>query len=265
MATILNGLLVELAEKLARPGLLGLAGKRIEKRCQQDLERYFRALTREILALHLENLVEHATKEIARHAVQIKLANVLRNRSHILQALLEMNIQAAMLAGDRVHHFAEADGADEPDPESFTPMLSSDEAALYASIHAGEQVAGINATTQRLIADVIETGIEDSFGVPGTARLLRQTLDQMSKSRSWAIASTEMNDAFSEAAIRKLDRLGIEYKRWITSPDACPVCEENEDAGPIPVDDEFPSGDERPPAHVNCRCALVGARAPVAA
>ena len=33
----------------------------------------------------------------------------------------------------------------------------------------------------------------------------------------------------------------------------------------IPVDDDFPSGDERPPAHPNCRCAVTGARAPEAA
>ncbi len=94
-----------------------------------------------------------------------------------------------------------------------------------------------------LIADAVEQGIEENLGVDGTAQLIRQTLDDMTRSRSRVIASTEMNDAFSEAAMRKLGRLGVEYKQWITSPgNVCDECTENEDASPIPLDEDFPSG-----------------------
>ena len=34
------------------------------------------------------------------------------------------------------------------------------------------------------------------------------------------------------------------------------VCEGNADDGPIAVGETFSSGDERPPAHPNCRCWL---------
>ena len=46
-------------------------------------------------------------------------------------------------------------------------------------------------------------------------------------------------------------------KAWVTGSDPCDDCQENEDAGPIPVGDEFPSGDYAPPAHPNCtECEL---------
>ena len=250
---------------MARPGVLGIVGKSIEKRCRGDLRSYFRALGQEIKELHLEQLVDFATKETARHAVELKLANVLRNRQPILKALLEQNMAEAMLQANNIHHFAEAVG----DPTEFgdpVPLLTGEEAALWASVHAGQLIPGIDSTTQELIADAVEQGIEDHLGVNGTARLIRATLEDMTTARSQMIASTEMNAAFSEATMRKLDRLGVEYKQWITSPgNVCDECSENEDASPIPIDEDFPSGDSAPPAHPNCRCAVTGARAPEAA
>lgn len=47
---------------------------------------------------------------------------------------------------------------------------------------------------------------------------------------------------------------GDEEKQWVGG--TCEVCMENADAGWIPIDDEFPSGDDEPPAHPNCSCEL---------
>jgi hypothetical protein len=47
-------------------------------------------------------------------------------------------------------------------------------------------------------------------------------------------------------------------KTWTTtSAETCETCQENEDVGPIPVDEPFPSGDFYPPAHPACACAVV--------
>lgn len=43
-------------------------------------------------------------------------------------------------------------------------------------------------------------------------------------------------------------------KSWVGG--TCPVCQENSDAGFIDIDDQFPSGDDEPPAHPNCGCEL---------
>jgi Phage Mu protein F like protein len=257
-------------ETLARPGLLGLAGRRAEKHLRRTLQAYFRVLGTRVIALHLEHL-QHKDKTLVRHAVELKLKYWLRVMTPILKAALEDALHKGMLTADKIHHFAEASNlaeAESDDPgadiasEDYVPAMTSEEAALYASVRAGELVTGINDTTQQLIADAIETGIEDSLGVDGTAALIRDVMDSMTTYRSQMIATTELNDAFSEAALRKLDRLGIEWKQWITATACCDECAENEDESPIPIDDTFSSGDDRPPAHPNCRCAVTGARAP---
>lgn len=45
------------------------------------------------------------------------------------------------------------------------------------------------------------------------------------------------------------------FKVWQAN-DSCEICLDNEDEGPIPVEDEFSSGDYAPPAHPNCTCEL---------
>ena len=45
-------------------------------------------------------------------------------------------------------------------------------------------------------------------------------------------------------------------KSWVTDENPCDDCQENEDAGPIPIGELFPSGDYSPTAHVNCQCEL---------
>lgn len=47
---------------------------------------------------------------------------------------------------------------------------------------------------------------------------------------------------------------GDTEKAWIGG--TCDVCIENSDAGFIDINDEFPSGDDEPPAHDNCGCEL---------
>ena len=49
--------------------------------------------------------------------------------------------------------------------------------------------------------------------------------------------------------MRKLNRMGVEYKQAITAADPCPICEDNAAAGAIPIDEPFPSGDDRTPFH----------------
>lgn len=262
-------MLTQLLEKLKRPGLLGLIGRKVEKRCEKDLHAYFTALGRRIVGLELETLAEQTTPELARHTAELKVSNVLRTFSPLLKGVLEVNIHDAMLAANRIHHLAETDDeGDDPGNDTGTInsgfSMTSEEASLYASVRAGELVRGINATTQTKIADAVAEGITDRLGVDGTKRLIRATVDDMTALRARMIASTEMNTAFSEATLRKLDRLGVEWKQWITAGACCDLCAENEDASPIPVDELFPSGDQRPPGHVNCRCAVTGARAPAA-
>lgn len=278
-----------LLERLTRPGVLGLAGRAIEKRCQDELESYFRKLGAAVKKLNLEELAgPDRQPDLAKHTAVMRLNNVVRHQRPVLTAVLTSNISAAVLLADKLDPFSEADAKDKTKTAPLqigqiivtAPAVSStldrlgitgQEAAEYAAAQAAKQIVGIDQTTIDILSDVISRGITEMKGVPGTARMIRQVVSDMSVSRARTIASTEINDAMSEAALRKLKRIGVAYKQWILSPDACPICEaiaENADerGGAIPVDEDFEDDDgetySRPPAHPNCRCAVTGARAP---
>jgi hypothetical protein len=245
-----------IVETLSRPGLLSIAGRSAEKRLQHALEAYFRILGRKILALGLQKLAADHPKSMVRHAVHVRMHNTLRITTPLLRAALETGIQHGMMTASKIHHFAET--APEDLPTDATSIVAAD----YASQSAGQLVTGINSTTLKIIQTAIETGIDEQLGVFGTASLLQDTVSNMTQYRSQVIATTEMNDAMSESMLRKLGSIGVEWKQWITGTQCCDICADNEDSSPIPIDAVFPSGDDRPPAHPNCRCAIAGSRPP---
>jgi SPP1 gp7 family putative phage head morphogenesis protein len=73
--------------------------------------------------------------------------------------------------------------------------------------------------------------------------------------RSLTIAHTEMNRALNAQKVQDFKDQGIEQQEWLCS-DPCDICQENE--GEVrTIGDEYPSGDDQPPAHVNCNCTLI--------
>ena len=125
----------------------------------------------------------------------------------------------------------------------------------YAGEHTATLVKGLNDETRDLMRNTIEKAIKEKRGIDGLARDLRRTFDNMSKVRAEVIARTETCDALESAFMDRAKDMGVSGKEWIVT-DPCPICEANGDAGAIPLDQAFPSGDMRPPAHPNCRCAL---------
>lgn len=273
-----------LLERLTRPGVLGLAGRTIKKRCQDELESYFRKLGTEVKKLNLQELAgPDRQPDLAKHTAVMRLNNVVRHQRPVLTAVLTSNISAAVLLADKLDPFSEADAKDKTKTAPLqigqivvtAPVvagtldrlgITGQEAAEYAATQAAKQIVGIDQTTIDILSDVISRGITEMKGVPGTARMIRQVVSDMSVSRARTIASTEINDAMSEAALRKLKRLGVAYKQLIISPDACPKCLSIADAGPVPVDEPFVDEDgeeyDRTPIHPNCECATTGARPP---
>lgn len=253
--------LAEFLEKAQRPGLLGLVGKTVLKQCQRDLSDHFCSLGKRIVEMKFEDMADpkrEIVEDHARHAVEMRMHNLLRGRQPLLKALLHVNILAAIEAANKISLIAEAD--DEPVIEY--PGMTADQAATYATQQVDEIITGLDATTVQSIQDAVGTGISQHLGVPGTAKLIKDVVDGMPTWRSEMIASTQMNDAMSQAYLAKLKRNAVDYKQWILGPNPCDACEENAAASPIPVDEDFPSGDDAPPAHPNCVCAVAGAREP---
>lgn len=250
--------LTTLLERIAQPGVLGAPGKRVEVRCASDLARYFRTLGAKIAAMDWSGVIKQDA-EHARSAAELLCAGTIRNASPGLLAVLTTNIYDAMMIADKQEVLKEDDTATN---DIDRVGLSAREAADYAASHGASLVTGINAVTRTVVGDTVANGILEQTGVDGLSRDLRAIFEDMAKWRADMIATTEMNDAMSEAALLKMERLGIEFKQVILSPDACPICEDNAAQDPLPIDEMYDSGDLRPPFHPNCRCAVVGARPP---
>lgn len=256
----LNSLETMLAEAM-RPGVLGMPGRKLERQCTKDLQSYFGELTSAVESLKLED--KSFDKSTARHVVEHALKNVLRTKQESLLAALKVNLEAAYLLSSKQAHMAEADDEFELTADDLSALGDTAQAAAdYASEHAGNLVTDLDDTSTGLIADAVEQGIDQQLGSTGTGQLIRKALDDMSVARALTIASTEINRAMSAATIDKLTEMQVEYKQWILDSDPCEICIANADQGPIPIDEDFDSGDSYSPAHPNCRCAVAGARAP---
>jgi 8-oxo-dGTP pyrophosphatase MutT (NUDIX family) len=69
---------------------------------------------------------------------------------------------------------------------------------------------------------------------------------------------TAITAASTAAAMAAYAEQGVTYAQWAIDPsNPCPICLENQSAGPIRLGDEYPSGHTEPPAHPGCRCAIM--------
>ena len=73
--------------------------------------------------------------------------------------------------------------------------------------------------------------------------------------RALTIAITEQNRAMSIAALFTYREAQIENVEW-NAVQPCDICAPN-DGQVVPLGQAFDSGDTEPPAHPNCRCALL--------
>lgn len=127
-------------------------------------------------------------------------------------------------------------------------------------VEAARSEYRIDDTTRSMIRDAIAEGLDDNIGTEAIADSI-QEIGAFSRERAELIAHTEVRDSNSRAAVEGYmlarDQAGVAVKKeWILGPNPCEICQENADAGPIDLDDEFPSGDSEPSAHPNCECAI---------
>ena len=133
------------------------------------------------------------------------------------------------------------------------------QAMTYAQKRAALLVKELNEETLEQMRGIIEYAIKQKRGIPGLSRDLRNQITNMAKVRAKMIARTETCNALESAFMDRAKDLKVTGKEWVWVGDSgdwdC-MCEDNANAGVIPIDKPFPSGDMRPPAHPNCRCAL---------
>jgi hypothetical protein len=119
----------------------------------------------------------------------------------------------------------------------------------------------ITDATRESLRGLIAKGLDDNIGTPAIADSIEEAY-AFGAQRAGVIARTEVANANAQGKLEgwraARDTAGVKLqKTWQTSnnTDTCPTCEENEAAGPIDLEDDFPSGDDAEPGHPGCECA----------
>jgi hypothetical protein len=191
---------------------------------------------------------------------------------------LDAGMKASLLAGSSLQ--LGALGLD----TSFD--LSNPRAAAWLDGRAAAQVAGINEVTRQKLEKVITDGLSAGDSYTKIAAQIRTMYDSWEggklvkdqtfraesplghiQDRAELIATTELGNAYeagSRAVVDELSATGLSMEQSVlTAGDPCDECQENEDAGWISVDDQFPN--DTPPTHPGCRCDVLYQRAEEAA
>jgi len=125
-------------------------------------------------------------------------------------------------------------------------------------------IVGLTVREGMAVGRFMATMIEE--GVP--ANVLKTQVDRYAQylhnNRAMRIARTEISDAYHQGQLNSVLQArdegwlsGDPEKEWIAGGDnPCEDCLENEGAGPIPIDQPFPSGHAAPTAHPNCKCDM---------
>ena len=99
------------------------------------------------------------------------------------------------------------------------------------------------------LADAIAAGVSPTQA----AKLITEKIGD--PARALTIAITEQNRAMSVAARFFYEESGVERVEW-NAVQPCDICAPN-DGQVVNLGQAFDSGDTEPPAHPNCRCALL--------
>jgi SPP1 gp7 family putative phage head morphogenesis protein len=117
----------------------------------------------------------------------------------------------------------------------------------------------ITDSTREGLRDLVVKAYEDGLDVTQLSDKIQDSY-MFSESRADMIARTELARADSATTLTAWKESGVvEGKAWLlgSEHDVDCECDDNAEDGAIALDDTFSSGDDAPPAHPNCVCALV--------
>ena len=139
--------------------------------------------------------------------------------------------------------------------------------AHFSLEHTGA-IAWLNQRAQEGASNIRDTILNRSREV--IARNLAQDVTSISKIREevagvlkdevdWRVdrvVRNELLEAYNEGSYRTYQASGVvNATEWVTADDerVCPICEPNNGVH-VNMGELFPSGDDKPPAHIQCRC-----------
>ncbi len=122
-------------------------------------------------------------------------------------------------------------------------------AVNYAGERAGELIKNFAESTPEMLRATVSKAIEEGWSAGKLRDALRENY-AFSPVRALSIARSETAVARRRGGKETAKAAGAEQKHWdILGDDPCALCLNNAAAGWIPIDEEFPEGDD---PHPNC-------------
>ena len=140
-----------------------------------------------------------------------------------------------------------------PGDEAAALLLRPSKAFQRFLSSFGITLKELTNTTVNDIGNSIADALEQGLSANQAAKLIKRNV--ASSSRALMIAVTEQNRAMSAATINRYKEMQIPEMEWEVS-DPCDKCAQNANQV-VPIGGTFNSGNTQPPAHPNCRCALL--------
>lgn len=243
----------EAAKRLKRERILAPISKKLEKNMQ--------AVFRKQGKLFVKGLEKH--KGLFSEAVK----DVIDSVSGLVEVDTVEDMTGVIHAGSSAAMEAGMSAAAEWSAE-IAFGINNPRAVQWLESHAAEMVTKINETTRDEIGRLVKQGVDEGWSYNKTAREISSRFEEFAigkpqqhiESRAHLVAVTESANAYEQGQRQGIDALvqaGLEIEHsWATMGDdlVTEECQENEDAGWIPLDESFPSGDDEPPRFPGCRC-----------
>lgn len=137
--------------------------------------------------------------------------------------------------------------------------LANADAIAYAKQRAGQLITDIPQSTLDSLRPLIAQALDEGWSPARLADALEEHA-AFSKYRAMLIARTELADAHVQGTLAGWNRSGVVAgKRSVLGSrhDEDDICDANAEQGVIAMGDTFSSGDDGPPYHPNCVCALI--------
>jgi hypothetical protein len=115
----------------------------------------------------------------------------------------------------------------------------------------------IDKTTVDRLAAAVADAYESGADFDGVVQAVKESFADAGSFRAGMIAQTELNDAWNQSVMHFGEQAGATMKTWITDLDPCVICIGNTLDGAVLLTEDFPSGDDAPPAHPNCFCSVM--------
>ncbi len=111
-----------------------------------------------------------------------------------------------------------------------------------------------------IIAKAALKAANKTQNVREVTKVLRARFPELTAAEAKDGALTATAYVVSRASWISFMQRGRIRKRIVLGPEPCAICRANDDQGPIPIDQPFKSGQQHPPFHGSCACALVPSR-----